>query len=281
MYELSHSGCPSCGWQPVLVEGFPAYAPALAHSGVGYHPEFFDVLESNEDKTYFWFEQRAALILESLRKYQPNLERWLEIGFGTGYLLNKVAHSYPNTAMYGSDVFIAGLKRSRNERAQLFQLDATDIPFEAAFDGVGAFDVLEHIKADERVISQVFQALRPGGVFLATVPQHQWLWSGADDNAHHVRRYGRRELATKMSAAGFEVLRDTSFMTLLLPLMLISRIRSKRNYDRRSEFQISSTLNWLFGRVFSLDRALIRLGLSLPVGGSRLVIGRKPVRPSR
>lgn len=275
-FPLELAACPECGWAPGEVEGFVAYAPDLAFESEGYHPEQIDVLKSNEGATYFWFEQRARLIAEIIEKREPDLRSWLEIGFGTGYLLEKISEIFPNARILGSDVFVAGLRHSTRDRSELVQLDATDIPFYEAFDGIGAFDVLEHIPDDQRVIIEVFNALKPGGIFCATVPQHNWLWSSADDNAQHVRRYAPSELREKMEAAGFRVVENTSFMTTLLPLMLASRIRSKKQYDRTKEFQIPGLLNWLFGRMFAFDRLLIRIGLRLPVGGSRLVLGQKP-----
>lgn len=66
-------------------------------------------------------------------------------------------------------------------------MDARRIPFEGEFDVIGAFDVLEHIEEDERVLGQLNAALRSGGGIIATVPQHQWLWSEMDTVSGHRR----------------------------------------------------------------------------------------------
>ena len=68
-------------------------------------------------------------------------------------------------------------------------MDARNIPFRDEFDVIGAFDVLEHIDEDVAVIDEVRKALRPGGGFLMSVPQHPALWSQQDERAFHVRRY--------------------------------------------------------------------------------------------
>ena len=60
-----------------------------------------------------------------------------------------------------------------------------------------------------------------------TVPQHPWLWSRTDDFAHHKRRYVRKELLDKVTRAGLRVDYVTSFVALLLPLMLVSRMLPK------------------------------------------------------
>ena len=91
---------------------------------------------------------------------------------------------------------------------------------------IGAFDVLEHIEEDTTVMAEV-PAVRPGGGFMATVPQHPALWSLQDEHAHHVRRYTARGLRRKVEAAGFEVVRMTSFVSLLLPMLVAARLRPR------------------------------------------------------
>lgn len=76
-------------------------------------------------------------------------------------------------------------------RAACAQMDARAIPAEAVFDLIGAFDVIEHIEEDEAALAAIHRALAPGGVAIIAVPQHPWLWSEADDVAHHARRYSR------------------------------------------------------------------------------------------
>jgi SAM-dependent methyltransferase len=149
-------------------------------------------------------------------------------------------------------------------------MNATRIPFEAEFDVLGAFDVLEHIDEDEAVLSQMHQALRPGGGLMITVPQHPALWSDTDVRACHKRRYTRNELVQKVKAAGFETLRVTSFVSLLLPLMWASRKR------QGSEFSLKPLLNGFLETALRVEAWFIRRGINLPWGGSLLLIGRKP-----
>ena len=60
---------------------------------------------------------------------------------------------------------------------------------DAAFDGVVAGEVLEHIEAEGRAPSVGARVLRPGGALVVSVPAHP-AWFGASDRwAGHVRRY--------------------------------------------------------------------------------------------
>ena len=158
-------------------------------------------------------------------------------------------------------------------------MDARTIPFESEFDVIGAFDVLEHIEQDNLVLSQMYQAVSPGGGIIITVPHHRFLWSQQDEYACHVRRYKTQELKDKVAQAGFEVIKTTSFVSLLLPLMMISRLR-KRNpdhaFDPLAEHRISGLANAVLENLLNFERALIRWGFPFPVGGSLLLVARKP-----
>ena len=146
------------------------------------------------------------------------------------------------------------------------------------FDAIGAFDVLEHIEEDESVLTQLHKALKPTGVLLLTIPQHPWLWSANDDYACHVRRYTARELHKKVFDAGFRIERSTSFVSLLLPAMMLSRQTSSNKiteHDVTAELRLPKLLNNIFLGIMRIEQRLIKLGANFALGGSRLVIARK------
>jgi SAM-dependent methyltransferase len=159
------------------------------------------------------------------------------------------------------------------------QMDARRMPFDAEFDVVGAFDTLEHIEEDAQVLAQLFQTCRPGGGMMLTVPQHPFLWSAADECAYHKRRYTRRELISKILESGFELVRITSFVSFLLPVMMLSRLRRQKldsDFDKLAEFRIQPALNRILKEVLLVEQQLISTGISLPAGGSLLAIARRP-----
>lgn len=277
----SPDGCSRCGFQPETIDGFVAYAPDLARNSPGFDPEHFRFLAELEAGN-FWFQARNRLILWALEKCGIRPRDYLEVGCGTGFVLSAVADAHPEARISGSEIFVDGLSIAarRVPRATFFQMDAQAVPFAEAFDAIGAYDVVEHIDKDELVLGQLHLALRPGGAILLTVPQHAWLWSVQDDWAHHVRRYAPGELEDKLAAAGFKVQLSTSFVSLLMPALVASRLsRRKKNAgdsDPFAEFRIPSWLNRTLLAVMGIERALIRIGLRFPVGGSRLVVARKP-----
>ena len=277
--------CPHCDHEPAIIAGFTAFAPALASTSTGFRQEYFGELAALEAGS-FWFRARSALIIWAMHRYHPEPRRFLEIGCGTGFVLTGVREAFPDTDLSGSEIFAAGLgfAADRVPSADLYQMDARTIPFREEFDVVGAFDVLEHIDEDDAVIAEVARALRPGGLFLATVPQHPALWSAQDEHAEHVRRYTAGELRRKVEAAGFGVLRMTSFVSLLLPMMFVSR-RRMREVQPGSEFDAIDAvrLPWAVNKalevVMAVERGLIRAGVSFPAGGSLLLVARKRDAP--
>jgi SAM-dependent methyltransferase len=186
----------------------------------------------------------------------------------------------PLLHLSGSELYTAGLEFAsrRLPDAALYQMDCRRIPFDADFDVVCAFDVLEHVEEDQVALGEMFRSVRPGGGVIVSVPQHPWLWSAGDDYAHHKRRYRRAELVSKMRAAGFEVERVTSFVSFLLPLMAVSRSRQRDagTYDPKAEYRSPRAVDRTMESVLETERWLIGRGVSLPAGGSLVAVARRP-----
>lgn len=270
--------CPSCGNSPPEKDGFPAFAPELA-SDEGYKDAYFQELAQLEARN-FWFRARNKLIRWTLRRYFAAVESFLEIGCGTGFVLSGVAAEFPGIRLSGSEISSVGLAHAaaRVPRADLFQMDARAIPFREEFDVIGAFDVLEHVEEDLAVLRQMHRAVRPGGGIVLTVPQHAFLWSRADEQACHVRRYKARDLAAKVAEAGFTLSRMTSFVSLLLPLMMASRLGRRvpdAQYDVLDELRLGRFANAALEKVMDAERLALQSGLDFPAGGSLLLIAHK------
>lgn len=271
--------CPACGATPAIVDGYPAYAPELAHVNAGFNPEVFEELARLE-ADHFWFRARNRLIIWALNTYFTNAKSFLEVGCGTGFVLSGVARARPDLAVYGSEIYARALPiaAQRAPRATLFQMDARVLPFAEEFDVIGAFDVLEHIEEDEEVLHQIYRGTRTGGGIVLTVPQHPFLWSAADENAHHVRRYVAKELVQKVQRAGFEVLMNTSFVSTLAPLMIATRLLGRgwrSSQDALAELRIRGVLNRVLEYILDTECGMIRAGVRLPIGGSLMLVARK------
>lgn len=243
-----------------------------------YDPRHFARLFDRETRS-FWFRGRSDLIEWALARYFPAARDLLEIGCGTGYVLDRLHRAFPQLALAGTEFFEEGLVFARQRlgaAASLSQADATRLDLSEAFDVIGAFDVVEHIEDDRRVLANLHAALRPGGGVLLTVPQHAWLWSATDVAACHVRRYTRAELREKLVAAGFDVLRMTSFTSLLLPAMWLARLRRRDGMDEvEAELDLPAPIYAIGYATLQCESLLIRHGVDLPAGGSLLAVARK------
>ena len=268
----------------VEIDGFRCYAPAMARECTDYPSEGFDVTAEVEANS-FWCRSRNRILRQVVERHTDRSRQlaMLEIGCGIGGVISELRH-ISNLRLTASEVYVQGLHyaRSRFPEVDFIQLDAADMPFRNEFDVVGAFDVLEHIQADERVIEGVHQALRPGGVFVVTVPQYQWLWSALDEIVQHKRRYSRGDLLHKLRAQRFDVVYCSSFVTTLFPAMaasrLLSRMRPAQTDTRQafaSQVTLSPAANRLCDWVMRIDESALNAGISLPFGGSLLAVARK------
>jgi SAM-dependent methyltransferase len=271
--------CPRCSFEPSERNGFLAFAPELEEDTSSYDPGLSRLLATLEPRS-FWFRSRNRLLLQTMRRHFRPAGSILEIGCGTGFVLSALADANPALRVAGGELLSSGLEpaRERLPQADLFQLDARRLPWREEWDVLGAFDVLEHIDEDEAVLAEMARAAVPGGGLMVTVPQHSWLWSASDDQAHHKRRYSRAELVGKVERAGFAVRRVTSFVSSLLPVMAASRLVRRgggEEADLEAELCPARPLSALFEWSLRGELALIRRGVSLPAGGSLLVVAER------
>ena len=265
-------------------EGIPSLILEDADDPSGYDSELFDILIKYEDSS-FWFVNRLKLILELTRRHFPAADDILEIGCGTGHVLLALRNRYPSAALAGSDFYLRGLVFARDRLgsdATLIQMDARNIPASEQFDVICALDVIEHIADEQRTLEQIYAALKRKGGAIITVPQHPSLWSPADVDAHHQRRYRRGELEAKLVKVGFKILHSTSYNALLIPLMMASRMAANLRASRGAkpeplaELAMPSWLNGALSLLLSVEVRLTLAGVRWPFGGSRLVVAERP-----
>ena len=275
--------CLVCGHVIAQSAGIAMLAPELADTVSGFDPVSFanvaDIEASN-----FWFVARRELIVGLVARFFPEAQSFLEIGCGTGAVLQALKGARQWRRLAGSDLHPTGLALARARMPQdveLVQMNALTIPARAAFDLVGAFDVVEHVADDEGVLRSIHTALRPAGGTIISVPQHPWLWSKADDVAHHQRRYRRGELEAKLQRSGFEVLASFSYATFLLPLLVMSRLAARIRpgaQDLEREDRPHPLVNAALLAVLRTEVRLTQAGVHWPAGGSRVVVARAACR---
>jgi hypothetical protein len=94
--------------------------------------------------------------------------------------------------------------------------------------------------------------LAPKGIFLATVPAFQLLWTGHDVINHHVRRYTKKALWDLVEGSGLRVSSERSWFQWLFPARLITQVlecafRTQPNPENRLEYEILGRIPVPFG----------------------------------
>jgi 2-polyprenyl-3-methyl-5-hydroxy-6-metoxy-1,4-benzoquinol methylase len=139
--------------------------------------------------------------------------RVLDAGCGDGLFAQAVARRRPEWDVVGLDANKELLERARRraaasgiENATFRHADLTADLGDAEFDGVAAIQCLEEIEADELALLAMVRALKPGGLFIAQVPEREWrpVLPWAEPTWRHEVRHGyrREELVALLERTG-------------------------------------------------------------------------------
>ncbi len=91
-----------------------------------------------------------------------------------------------------NESIVNGIKnrRSNIERLIIGDMTKSDLPSES-FDLAISVEVLEHVQDDEKFVSEVCRVLKPGGRFIMTTPNGDFV---ENKNPDHKRHYKRQQL---------------------------------------------------------------------------------------
>lgn len=278
--------CTSCNTSFKCEEGIYNFLCKESEIQHLFPEDSFDLLFKLE-KDSFWFSGRNLLIKNILTNHLPLESTILEIGCGTGFV-SSYLKSVGYDSLDCSDVFLSAVRYCKEREAgrAYYLFDLTYSPFLEHYDAVCMFDVLEHINDDEHALQNVYDSMRTGGSLFITVPANSLLWSEADVYAKHKRRYSRENLIQKLEDVGFLIVRCSYYMSLLFPLLYISR-RTRTYYGRVSakangksscfvfsELKLNPLLNKIFLSVFGLELLFLKYR-DLSFGSSLFCIAQK------
>jgi SAM-dependent methyltransferase len=254
----------------------------------GYDPQFFAKIAAVEDR-HFWFRARnrviAAAVGNLVRELSPGY-RVLEVGCGTGGVLRKLSEVCRTGEVFGCDLYPEAVEFARKKSgccvlANDIMNPATEM---GQFDLVGFFDVLEHLPHEAQALRALHLLLKEDGKLLLTVPAHAGLWSYFDVAACHCRRYEPAALTRVLQENGFRLDYQTEFMSLLFPVLWLSRRLAGAGYknDRltaakkaSSELRVVPGLNGLLEIALGWESAAMRRRIKLPIGTSLLAVASK------
>jgi 2-polyprenyl-3-methyl-5-hydroxy-6-metoxy-1,4-benzoquinol methylase len=246
--------------------------------------EFQAILD--HDERHWWYRGRLRVVRQQVARLNlPPGACILDAGCGSGRVLDELAHFGQVAGVDASPVAVTAAHRRGHGDVSLARVE--DLPFgDQSFHLVTCLDVIEHTPDDRRALRELLRVTRPGGYLLVTAPAYQSLWSAHDERNDHYRRYRRRGLREAAAAAGWQLVRDTHFNSLLLvpaaAVRLAGRMRHGGHQPIRSELSITPPpLAPLLELPLRLEAALLRRGVTLPAGLSVAAVFVRPERAAR
>ena len=242
--------------------------------------ELFDEMWQVEQR-HWWFVARRRIVESMVERYSVSDSadslRICELGCGTG---GNLAHWNDRHEVYGMDTSEHALEYAHRRVGARVELGALPdrVPFEpASFDVVLMTDVLEHIEDDAASAKVALSLLRENGVFIATVPAHQWLYSPRDAHHQHFRRYGKKDFARLFQVPGAQIEHLGFYNSLLFPPAAAVRMASKWLGGSAKPGDLRVPFPWLnktLATVFSFERNLLGR-VPMPTGLSLITVVRK------
>jgi SAM-dependent methyltransferase len=247
------------------------------------NPCEYEVMYRIEDR-YWWYVGIRKIARTILDRYLPRegSRRVLDAGCGTGGNLGLLSRY---GSVYGVELSREAVRFMKGRGFTRFATaSVTDVPFKGGvFDLVDVFYVNECLPDDAPALREYFRLLRPGGLLYMSEVAFESLRGEHDLAVGIERRYTRRDLARRIEAAGFEVLRTTCANTILSPpIFLLRRIRrifspvakpeeAKSDFDRAPAF-----LHSLFKATLFIEAFLLK-HINLSFGVTVIAVARKPV----
>lgn len=245
------------------------------------NPAEFDRMFAIEE-THWWYKGRRALVRHALDTYAPDRRplEILDVACATGMSFRFLADYGDVRGIDISEETIEYCGRRGIDR--IVRSDAMALPFrDGSFDVVLALDAFEHFDADVGAMSETFRVLRPGGLLVCTVPAFMSLWSPHDDAYHHVRRYRRPVLRSRLEAVGYRTRRMSYSSMMLFPPVFVMRTlrRWKDEPVEEAESDFAVPFPWpiekLAAGITAAEIALEKR-VDLPVGVSLYGVLTKP-----
>jgi len=176
-----------------------------------------------EDQS-FWFKHRNHIIELMINRF-PFQGNFVDIGGGNGFQVHFLTKKFPQKTFILMEPGYSGCLNAKKRGVEhIFNLNFRDFPFSKyQIKAVGLFDVIEHMKNDTHFIKELKNKCLENALFYITVPAHHWLWSSADSDAGHYRRYNEKMLKDLALKSGLKFVWGSYFFSYLLPLTYLFR----------------------------------------------------------
>ncbi|KMK97486.1 SAM-dependent methyltransferase [Rossellomorea marisflavi] len=155
------------------------------------------IMEFDNRRIHRWSLKRLGI---------KNGDRVLEIGFGTGSCIERIAASYPDASVDGIDISetMEETARKKNEtaiqegRVRLWKGDIGDFSGETAYDKIFAINNYPLWSDQEKSLARIHSLLDEGGTLLITVQPR-----GDEASDERAKEYGQ-DIASALRSTGFK-----------------------------------------------------------------------------
>jgi len=227
---------------------------------------------------YWWHQVLRSLVLAELNIRLGESAKILDVGCGTGGMLNQISKERPLWGCVGIDASASAVGYCHGRGlGNVTVADASDLPFPAGtFDAVLCLDVLYHeAVAEELALAEMQRVVKSGGCFTLNLPAFDLLRGAHDKAVCGARRYKVGQVLKMLSSVKMRVkLIHYWNAWLFCPLLLwrhCSRIKRMQSSDMQT---LPLWLNGILEHCGRVDTKMSRL-LRLPFGSSLFVVAGK------
>ncbi|HEX6237193.1 MAG TPA: methyltransferase domain-containing protein [Acidimicrobiales bacterium] len=233
-------------------------------------------LLAGSDRSHWWFRSKAAFVATALRRTATPGERgWLvDLGGGSGGVTAMLGwRPDRSVVLEGNGALVARARHLHGLGAVRSSVHRVPLP-DGAVDVVCLLDVIEHLHDPQRALLEAGRVLAPDGRLVVTVPAHRWLWSAADEQLGHVRRYTRSSLRAELAATGFAPVVLTHVFSWLVPPVWLKRKVVSTGTAELGLDQTSTAIDAAAMALTLVERSLVGRA-ALPFGTSVLCVAKR------
>lgn len=184
-------------------------------------------------------EKMFQKYIDTIKKVTGEKKRFLDVGCGTGVVVNAVKEIVESCGVDVSDVFI---KKCNEKNLDCFLYDGKNIPYpEKSFEIVGSYNVLEHVDNPIEFLNDQLRVLVDGGYlilacpnFLAITNDYHWHTAGFIQKQKNLLSFARRLFSGKYYFEKMTPVRDEEFKSdhdacnITNPLDILKWAREKK-----------------------------------------------------
>ncbi|WP_269527040.1 class I SAM-dependent methyltransferase [Coraliomargarita parva] len=170
------------------------------------HPSPATELEQTNQEFYDRLWRRVRLIAPQRFNTWPLVE---QLSKEAGTRLEIAPGMRPRLPICGTcfaDISRPALDALAKQGGHVHQASIEALPFPGKqFDLVCALDIIEHVREDDRALTEICRVAKPGAHCLLSVPLHMSFWTRFDDIVGHCRRYAPDDLSSLLARHGLSV----------------------------------------------------------------------------